>query len=84
VENKKNFIMEKIFEVRRLKNRIGNSHLLVITEEAVEDISIGSVIIVPYAEGFIDPVKVLLQLDDKGNPKIANGRFAIVLEYIYY
>jgi len=75
--------MEKEFEVKRLTNGRGHSHLLVITESAIEDIEIGTVVIVPYAEGFIDPVKVLLQVNDKGKPKIANEKFAIVSEYIY-
>lgn len=75
--------MEKEFEVKRLKNGRGNSHLVVITEPAIEDVHIGTVVIVPYAEGFKDPVKVRLQTDEKGLPKRANERFAIVSEYLY-
>lgn len=75
--------MEKVFEVQRLTNGNGHSHLVVITDEAIPDHHIGSVVIVPYGEGFIDPCKVLLQTDDKGKPLRANEKFAIVLKYIY-
>ncbi len=75
--------MEKEFKVERLTNGRGNSHLVVITDPAIEDIHIGGVVIVPYAEGFKDPCKVLLQTDDKGMPLVANKKFAIVSEFIY-
>jgi len=75
--------MEKEFEVQKFTNGRGHKHLVVITEPAVADIIIGSVVIVPYAEGFKDPIKVLLQCDEKGVPKRANQKFAIVSEYIY-
>lgn len=76
-------VKEKEFKVERLKNGMGYSHLLVIVEDAIEDIYIGGVVIVPYAEGFKDPIKVLLQIDEKGLPKRVNEKFAIVLKYIY-
>jgi hypothetical protein len=60
--------MKKEFLVQRMTNGMGHSHLLVITEKAVEDIHIGSVSIIPYADGFKDPCKVLLQTDDNGYP----------------
>jgi len=75
--------MEKEFKIVRLKNGRGNSHLVVVTEEAIADIHIGTVVIVPYAEGFKDPLKVLLQVDEKGLPKLANEKFAIVSKYVY-
>ena len=75
--------MKKKFDVVRLKNGKGQSHLLVITEPGIEDIYIGTVVIVPYADGFVDPIKVVLQVDENGIPKRANEKFAIVLEYIY-
>lgn len=75
--------IEKEFKVQRMSNGMGHSHLLVITEEAVEDMEIGTVVIIPYAEGFKDPVKVRLQVNEKGLPKRANGKFGIVNEYIY-
>jgi hypothetical protein len=73
----------KEFEVKRLTNGRGESHLVVITEPAIEDIAIGTVVIVPYADGFKDPKAVILQVDDKGSPKRANDKFAIVNEYVY-
>lgn len=76
-------LLTKEFEVKRLKNGLGHSHLVVITDPAIEDIHIGTVVIVPYADGFKDPIKVLLQTDTKGIPKIANEKFGIVTKYIY-
>lgn len=73
----------KEFKVEILTNGQGNKHLVVITEPAIEDIRIGTVIIVPYADGFKYPKKVLLQVDKKGNPITANNEFAIVTQYIY-
>lgn len=75
--------MEKEFEVQKFTNGRGDKHLVVITKPAIADISIGYVVIVPYAEGFKDPIKVLLQCDKNGLPKRANKKFAIVSEYIY-
>lgn len=75
--------MVREFEVKRLKNGRGHSHLVVITDQAIPDIHIGSVVIIPYAEGFKDPTKVLLQTDEEGIPKTANEKFGIVSEYIY-
>lgn len=75
--------MEKEFEVTRCKNGRGDNHLLVITEPAIEDVHIGTVVIIPYAEGFKDPVKVRLQTNENGLPKRANEKFGIVTEYIY-
>jgi hypothetical protein len=73
---------ESEFKLERLTNGMGHSHLVVITEPAIEDIHIGSVVIVPYAEGFKDPVKVVLQVDEKGNP-IRNRKFGIPTKFIY-
>ena len=75
--------MEKEFKVKKLTNGMGHKHLVVVTDEAISDIHIGTVVIVPYAEGFKDPSKVILQVDSKGVPKTANGKFGIVLKYIY-
>lgn len=73
----------KEFLIQRFNNRAGDSHLVVITEPAIEDIHIGTVVIVPYADGFKDPVKALLLIDENGLPKRMNDKFAIVAEYIY-
>ncbi len=74
---------EKEFAVQRLINGNGRSHLVVITEPAIEDVHIGTVLIVPYSDGFKDPVSVLLQVDSDGLPKTVNERFAVVSKYIY-
>ena len=74
---------KKEFKIKKLTNGMGHKHLVVITEPAIEDVSIGTVVIVPYAEGFKDPVKVVLQMDKNGQPIRANEKFAIVSEYIY-
>lgn len=75
--------MQKEFEVKQLTNGYGHKHLVVITEEAIPDMEIGTVVIVPYAEGFKQPSKVILQVDENGTPKRANKKFGIVNEYIY-
>ena len=75
--------MEKEFTVKRMTNGRGHSHLLVITEEAIPDMEIGTVVIIPYADGFKDPIKIKLLLDENGTPKRANSKFGIVTEYIY-
>lgn len=74
---------KKEFYVQRFKNNSGHSHLVVIVQPATQNIEIGTVILIPYAEGFKDPCKVLLQVDKNGIPKMANMKFGIVLEYIY-
>jgi hypothetical protein len=73
----------KEFEVQKLKNGWGDTHFVVITEPAIVDVSIGTVLIIPYADGFKDFVKVILQVDDKGTPIRANEKFGIVTQYIY-
>ncbi len=71
------------FEVKRLNNHSGHSHLIVITHPAIENIEIGTVVIIPYADGFIDPKKVILAVDNKGMPLRVNEKFAMVTKYIY-
>jgi hypothetical protein len=73
----------KEFEVKRLTNGKDESHLVIITKPAIEDIFIGTVLIVPYVDGFKDPKSVILQIDADGKPKIANDKFVIVNEYVY-
>lgn len=75
-------LLEKEYKVKRLKNGRGHSHLVVITEPAIEDVKIGTAVIIPYAEGFCDPQKVLLLVDENGSPILANGEFGIVTEFI--
>ena len=74
---------DKEFEIQRLKNHSGHSHLVIITDPAIEDVHIGTVVIVPFAEGFRDPIKAVVQVDVDGIPKTANGKFAIVAQYIW-
>ena len=74
---------KKEFKIEKLTNGMGHKHLVVITEPAIEDVHIGTVVIVPYAEGFKDPVKVVLQVDENGQPLRVNEKFAVVSKYIY-
>jgi hypothetical protein len=73
----------KAFDVKRLTNGRGHSHLVIVVDEAEIDVHIGTVLIVPYAEGFKDPIKVVVYLDDTGKVKTANQKFAVVAKYIY-
>lgn len=75
--------LTRIFEVVRLRNGKGESHLTIITEEAIHESSIGSLLIIPYAEGFKDPKKVLVKIDKEGIPLRVNNKFAVVVEFIY-
>ena len=75
--------MEKTFKVMRASNGNGDSNLLVIIDDAVVDIHIGTVLLVPYVKGYIDPSKVLIYVNEDGSPKLANKKFVIVSEYIY-
>ncbi len=75
--------MEKQFEVKKFTNGMGHKHLVVITQENIEDQEIGTVIIIPYAEGFKQPTSVVLQTDENGLPMLANEKFGIILQYIY-
>ncbi len=76
-------INEKEFKVFRSTNGLGCNNLLAIIEEGVPDVYIGTVIIVPYAQGYVDPTRVLLQCDENFVPMRMNGELAIVLKYIY-
>lgn len=73
----------KIFQIKELKNHRGNKHLAVIIQEAIPDIEIGTVLIVPYAEGFRIPEKVSLYVNENGTPLTANTKFAVVEKYIH-
>lgn len=75
--------MEKEFPVTQMTNGRGHRHFLAITEPAIEDISLGSVVIIPYAEGFKEPSRVVLLVDELGKPQLANSSLAIVLKYLY-
>ena len=75
--------MEKEFKIFRSTNGRGHNNLLAIVEECVPDIYIGTVIIVPYAQGFIDPVSVILKVDEQNVPIKFNDHFADVVQYVY-
>lgn len=70
----------KVFPVIRMTNGRGDSNLLAIINEAVPDIFIGDSILVPYVNGYIDPISVSLRVDKNGIPIRKHG-FAIVEEY---
>lgn len=70
-------------EVKRIKNGRGDSNLLIVTEEAIPDVFIGSALLVPFVDGYKDPIKVRVIVDEKGNPIATNLRTCIVVEYIY-
>jgi len=75
--------MEKEFKVERISNGRGHSNLLAIIEEAIPDVSMGSAIIVPYANGYKDPIKAVLKVDANGLPLRCDNKFAIVTDFIY-
>jgi len=73
----------KTFEVTELTNGLGHKHLTVIIEPAIVDVEIGTVLIVPYAEGFRKPEKVSLYLNENNEPLTTNTKFAVVEKYIH-
>lgn len=72
-----------VFPVIRLTNGAGHSNLMIVTEEAIPDVFIGSVLLVPVAQGYKDPTQVRVIIDDGGRPVATNLRTCIVAEYIY-
>lgn len=75
--------MQKEYKLERLSNGRGHSNLLAIIEEAVPDGQMGTAIVVPYVNGYKDPVKAILQVDDKGMPLRSSTGLAIVSDFIY-
>jgi len=74
----------KIYPVIHASKCMGNiKHLVIVTQEAIPDVFIGSVLIVPFAEGFQTPTSVKVAVDDNGKPLAANNKFAVVLEYYF-
>ena len=76
-------IVNDVFNVTRIKNGLGHSNLTIITEEAIPDISIGSILLVPFITGYKDPQKVRVTVDGNGKPVATNLNTCIVIEYIY-
>jgi len=75
--------MEAEFDIIRATNGRGDSNLIAVTEPAIPDISIGTIVIIPYANGYKDPIKATLMVDKNGVPIRANEKFGIVVKYIY-
>lgn len=72
-----------IFSVQRLTNGSGHSNLTIITEEAIPDVYIGSLLLVPFVHGYKDPEKVKVLLDENGKPVATKLRTCIVVEYFF-
>lgn len=77
------YCMNDIFKVTRMSNGNGNSNLMLITEEAIPDIFIGSALLVPYVAGYKDPSYVQVLLDQDGKPAVTKLRTCVVIQYIY-
>lgn len=73
----------KTFKVIRAKNGRGVSNLLLVIEEGVPDIYIGTALLVPMPEGFKDPVAVTVVVDEEGIPMRSNLDTCIVTVYIH-
>jgi hypothetical protein len=73
----------KTFKVFRATNGRGVSNLLLVTEESVTDMSIGSCLLVPVPEGLKDPVEVSVVVDASGAPMRTNFDTCIVTLYIH-
>jgi hypothetical protein len=73
----------KTFEVKRMSNGRGISNLLLVFDEAIPDVYIGTALLVPMPTGFKDPACVTVIVDEKGAPQRTILDTCIVTEYIY-
>lgn len=73
----------KTFKVIRASNGRGISNLLMVIEEGVPDIYIGTALIVPIAEGMNDPVAVTVVVNKEGMPLRTNFDTCIPTVYIH-
>lgn len=73
----------KTFKVIRAKNGLGVSNLLLIFDEPIPDIHIGSALLVPMPEGLKDPVAVTVLVGEDGVPMRTNINTCIVTVYIH-
>lgn len=73
----------KTFEVKRMSNGRGTSNILLVFDEAIPDIYIGTALLVPMPAGFKDPIAVTVVVDEKGMPLRTNLDTCIVTEYKY-
>lgn len=74
---------EKTFEIKRMSNGRGISNLLLIFDEAIPDVYIGTALLVPMPSGFKDPIAATVIVDEKGVPMRTNLDTCIVTEYKY-
>ena len=73
----------KTFKVIRASNGRGISNLLMVIEEGVPDIYIGTALIVPIAEGMNDPVAVTVVVNKEGMSLRTNFDTCIPTVYIH-
>lgn len=73
----------KIFEVKRMTTGRGHSNLLAIITEAIPDLVIGEALQVPFLDGYKDPLRVKVLVDNKGAIVRTNLNSCVVTEYIY-
>lgn len=71
------------FKVIRASNGLGVSNLLLVVEEAIADIYIGSALLVPIPAGFKDPSQVTVVVDENGKPMRTNLNTCIVTGYAH-
>lgn len=64
-----------------MSNGCGTSNLLLIFDEAIPDIYIGTALLVPMPAGFKDPIAATVVVDEKGVPSRTNLDTCIVTEY---
>lgn len=74
---------QKRYNVIRAKNGRGVSNLLIITDESIPDVHIGSALMVPIADGYKDPLAVTIIIGEDGVPLSTNLDTCVVLEYHY-
>lgn len=73
----------KTFEVIRASNGRGISNLLLVFDEAIPDVYIGTALLVPMPNGYKDPVAATVVVDTDGVPMRSNLDTCIVTVYIF-
>lgn len=73
----------KTFEIKRMSNGHGISNLLLVYDEAIPDVYIGTALLVPMPNGFKDPTAVTVVVDNDGVPMRSNLDTCIVTVYIF-
>lgn len=74
---------KKRYDVIRAENGRGISNLLVVYDDAIPDVYIGSALMVPIADGYKDPLAVTVIVAEDGLPVRTNLDTCVVLEYHY-